>query len=90
MVKYELEFDSLLMLGPGLELAHELRLQILEALRLVLQLLAYPLDCTVLIVHKEAELAKLCGSGALAVVLGDLVWQEVHAITLGKSMRQPL
>src|SRR5438128_12688762 len=80
------ELYRLLMLRPVLDFAHERWLEVLEAARLVLKLAAHPLNGAGLIDHEEAQLAKLGSRVSFAVVLGDLRWQEVHAVTLGIAL----
>ena len=75
------------------QLAQELGLEVLVGLGagadLRVQLAAQPLDGRLFVGDKEGELLHLGGPQPLAVVLGDLVGQEVHLVPLGEALLEP-
>ena len=74
---------------PAADLLDELRVDLLEGLGLLEQLLPKPLDGRRLVGDEELELQDLADGHALLVVLGDLVGEEVHPITLRETLLQP-
>src|SRR5437667_11938044 len=64
----------------------ELRLNLLVRLRLALELLPQPLDRRALVGHEERELRDLLHLKPTAVILCDLIREEVHAVALGELL----
>ena len=77
------------MLGPAANGFEKARVQLLEGLGLFGELLAEPLHGGRLVVDEEIELQHFFDGHALAIVLGDLIGEEIDAVAFGETLIEP-
>ncbi len=83
------QLQRFLVFLPAAKLFHKLRMEFLEGLRFLEELLFEPLNGRGFIRDEKLELQNLSNGHALSVVFGHLFRQKVHAVTLGKALDQP-